>query len=168
MSERVMMRAHILFFRLILRQRYLNRSFIILDIFVKYLNSSTKQAKQIYFLSGCCFLWTSFRRRTPLLSRVRIHFNSLFIQFFFLNIIREFLQTYYSLSILRCRRLLIKQNSSLSIHQCGLSWVMIWRSRHWFFHHEIILRLHQLTFIESIFGLSFFFPKYEAGRVSLL
>jgi hypothetical protein len=121
MSERVVMRAHILFFRLLLRKRYLNRSFVILDIFVKYLNSSTKQAKEINFLCWGGLLWTSFRRRTPLLCRVRIHFPSLFIHFFFLNIIRELLQAYYGLCILRCGRLLIKQYSSLSIHQGCLS-----------------------------------------------
>ena len=45
MSERVLMRAHILFLGLLLRERYLDWSLIILNVFVKYLNSSTKQAK---------------------------------------------------------------------------------------------------------------------------
>ena len=158
------MRAHILFLGLLLRERYLDWSLIILNVFVKYLNSSTKQAKQIDFLSWCSLLWTTFRRRTPLLSRVRIHFDSFFIQFFFLNIIRELLQTHYCLSILRGSRLLIKQYTSLSIHQCCLPRVMIRRSSHWLFHHDVILRLHKLAFIKSIFGLSFFFlAKYERG-----
>lgn len=105
--ERIMMRAHICFLRLLLRQRYLYRSLMILDVFVKYLDSSTQQAEKVYLLGWGRLLWTDLGRRAPFLSRVGIHFSSLLILFFFLNIIRELLKTEDCLGVLRCRRLLV-------------------------------------------------------------